>query len=127
VRAFRNLGLASATDIVQQYSVDQLLQKLVPGSISKEEVTAIYEKAVELDKRSTALVLAYKMRHDVLVYAITGDQTVPADYQSMFKDNNLCDCEHCQSVYSPSAYFVDILNFLRKNNGGVAFTKLIER
>jgi hypothetical protein len=127
VSALRKLGLKSATDIVQQYSVDQLVQKLQPDNISREEVKAIYKKSISVDKKSTALVMAYKMRHDVPVYAISGDETIPSDYQSMFKDNNLCDCDHCQSVYSPSAYFVDILSFLKKNNGGIAFDKLTGR
>jgi len=123
VSALRDLGIGSATEIVQKYSTDQLAQKLADKGISIEESKSIYARALTIDKKSTAAVLAYKMRYDVPIYAITGGQPVSADYQSTFGDNILCDCDHCQSVYSPSAYFVDIMNFLNKKNSG-AFTRL---
>ncbi|MFN0088301.1 MAG: neuraminidase-like domain-containing protein [Blastocatellia bacterium] len=34
------------------------------------------------------------------------------DLQDLFGSLDLCQCEHCNSVYSPSAYLVDILHFL---------------
>ena len=34
------------------------------------------------------------------------------DLQTLFGSLDVCDCEQCQSVYSPAAYFVDILKFL---------------
>ncbi len=34
------------------------------------------------------------------------------DYQSLFGSLDSCSCEHCQSVYSPSAYLVDVLHWL---------------
>lgn len=33
----------------------------------------------------------------------------------LFGSFDLCDCEHCRSVYVPAAYFVDLLQFLRKS------------
>ncbi len=35
---------------------------------------------------------------------------------SLFGDVDTCECGHCHSVYSPTAYYVDLLNFLRNNN-----------
>jgi hypothetical protein len=43
-------------------------------------------------------------------FAATASAT--PDLPSLFGSLDLCDCEQCQSVYSPSAYFVDILKFL---------------
>jgi hypothetical protein len=34
------------------------------------------------------------------------------DYASLFGSVELCDCEHCRSIYSPAAYLVDLLEFL---------------
>lgn len=34
------------------------------------------------------------------------------DYASLFGSVELCDCEHCRSIYSPAAYLVDLLQFL---------------
>ncbi len=37
---------------------------------------------------------------------------VAADLSTLFGSLGLCDCRHCQSLYSPAAYLVDILKFL---------------
>ena len=36
-----------------------------------------------------------------------------ANLETLFGEMNLCACEHCQSVYSPAAYLVDLLEFLK--------------
>jgi hypothetical protein len=33
-------------------------------------------------------------------------------FRQLFAGDALCDCEHCGSVYSPAAYFVDLLRYL---------------
>jgi len=33
-------------------------------------------------------------------------------YQDLFGDLAFCDCQHCQSIYSPAAYFVDLMQFV---------------
>lgn len=33
-------------------------------------------------------------------------------YQDIFGDLAFCECEHCQSIYSPAAYFVDLMQFI---------------
>jgi hypothetical protein len=38
------------------------------------------------------------------------------DAQSLFGAIGLCNCEHCGSVYSPAAYFVDLLRYLDLRN-----------
>ena len=42
-------------------------------------------------------------------------QAIP-DYETLFGSFKLCDCEHCKSVLSPSAYLVDLLAFLINHN-----------
>lgn len=34
------------------------------------------------------------------------------NYGELFGSPDLCECEHCRSVYSPAAYFVDLLRLL---------------
>ena len=34
------------------------------------------------------------------------------DWAQMFGSLELCDCQHCRSVYGPAAYLVDLLQFL---------------
>ena len=33
-------------------------------------------------------------------------------YLELFGSPDICECEHCRSVYSPAAYFIDLLRFL---------------
>lgn len=35
-------------------------------------------------------------------------------YQDLFGQMAFCDCEHCQSIYSPAAYFVDLMQFVER-------------
>lgn len=34
------------------------------------------------------------------------------DYKTLFGSLDFCTCEHCQSIYSPAAYLVDLLHWL---------------
>ena len=34
------------------------------------------------------------------------------DWSTLFGSLDLCDCDHCKSLYGPAAYFVDIMRFL---------------
>ena len=44
-----------------------------------------------------------------------GDDPLP-NLQQLFGGIDTCECGQCSSVYSPTAYFVELLNFLRNNN-----------
>lgn len=35
------------------------------------------------------------------------------NWSSLFGSTDVCECEHCRSVYSPSAYMADLLQFLK--------------
>ena len=43
---------------------------------------------------------------------------VPLNLEALFGDMDFCECEECTSVYSPAAYFVELLQYLRNNNLG---------
>ncbi|MGE5329274.1 MAG: hypothetical protein ACM3KR_07195, partial [Deltaproteobacteria bacterium] len=47
--------------------------------------------------------------------------------RTMFGSLEQCDCEECRTVYSPSAYYVDILNFLQKRAPVDVFKELKRR
>jgi hypothetical protein len=48
------------------------------------------------------------------------------NWEQLFGSLDFCDCNHCQSVYGPSAYLVDLLQFLRKSST-TPFTALMKR
>lgn len=43
---------------------------------------------------------------------VTTLQNQVPNYSQLFGSPDLCECEHCRSVYSAAAYFVDLLRFL---------------
>ncbi len=42
-------------------------------------------------------------------------------YSDLFGGRNYCHCEHCRSLLSPSAYFVDLMKFIEDNVSKRAF------
>lgn len=62
---------------------------------------------------------------------IEGIKEIP-NWEYLFGSLDTCECEHCKSVYSPSSYFVSLLQFLKNippvnNNGKKPFDILMER
>lgn len=48
--------------------------------------------------------------------ALQGDDEALASFpnwNNLFQSGDLCECEHCRSVFGPAAYFADLLMFLR--------------
>jgi len=61
---------------------------------------------------------------------IAGGQQSPTtpDLESLFGSLDFCSCSDCTSMYSPAAYFTDILNFIKTRLGsGLAYTELTRR
>ena len=48
--------------------------------------------------------------------AVADEQSVPLNLSDLFGDIDYCECDDCLSVYSPAAYFVELLQYLRNNN-----------
>jgi len=125
VSALRLDGIDSATALISRYTPALFAEKF-SAAMPPETAAAIYKKAEQIDNRATVIAMGIKMRNDIPIYAINGlSNDAPPDYVSLFGDTN-CDCEHCQSVYGPSAYFVDCLQTLDKYNSD-ALTELTGR
>jgi hypothetical protein len=54
-------------------------------------------------------------------------QRIIPNWESLFSSLDICECEHCKSVYSPAAYFVDLLHILLGQNGGAARKAIFRR
>ena len=61
--------------------------------------------------------------------AVDNTQPTIADYfkkidgfEELFGDQAFCACEHCRSILSPAAYFVDLMCFIEANVLDVAFS-----
>lgn len=43
-------------------------------------------------------------------------------YEDLFGDQSYCDCDHCGSILSPAAYFVDLMKWVDENITAKVFT-----
>lgn len=134
IRLLKGLAIDAATTLVQKYSKKEFTETF-KQNMGEEVAREVYEKAQQTDRRATAILMKLKTQQDVKLFAINGPaehapttdiEDTAFTYQGVFGDNNLCECEHCQSVYSPAAYFVDLLHFMKQNNEE-AFSTLVGR
>ncbi len=96
------------------------------AGIGKKEATIIYNRAAA--KHSAAMLIAGDIQdtmRSVDIAALKPEalaakiESVAADFpnlKSLFKLTDVCECEHCRSVYSPAAYLVELLQFLDKRS-----------
>lgn len=67
-------------------------------------------QAVASNSAAPAVVSNGSMKQAIAKFA--GVSSASPDLPTLFGSLDICECEQCQSVYSPAAYFVDILKFL---------------
>ncbi|MEO1396820.1 MAG: neuraminidase-like domain-containing protein [Cyanobacteria bacterium J06634_5] len=48
--------------------------------------------------------------------AFVQQNKIPLNFGTLFGNVDLCECGHCNSVYSPAAYLVELFQYLRNNN-----------
>jgi hypothetical protein len=119
---------------ISKLSPDDFIQRL-SGQISAENAYTYHAKAIAV---SDATVMLYHQMRDLvttvspkaaqnLVGAPNALQNLPANWSNLFGSIDFCECKHCKSVYSPSAYFVDLLNILLGQNNGAARKELFRR
>ncbi|MBN2439939.1 MAG: hypothetical protein JXJ04_01280 [Spirochaetales bacterium] len=61
----------------------------------------------------------YDEQFRMINYGVDADgeeEQVQLNWETLFGSVDLCECDECNSVYSPAAYFVELLQFLRNNN-----------
>ncbi len=88
-------------------------------AIGEDVVANMYEESII---RSEVTLLMYNGIKDVTtgvaaLPAATGAVTETPEWAALFGTLNSCECEHCRSVYSPAAYLVDILKFIKDAPG----------
>ena len=84
----------------------------------------MYEKASQASATAMNILVQYApslngIGMTVLPYATPQSPGIP-NWESLFGAADFCDCEHCRSVYSPAAYFVDVLAWLKDRPSRIA-------
>jgi peptidoglycan hydrolase-like protein with peptidoglycan-binding domain len=105
-------GFQSASQIAKQSF--RTIQENLGKDIADEELKLIHERAIATSAASlqTAL-MAYQSATDPVIAAIGGGLKEVPNWANLFGSLELCECQHCRSLYSPAAYFVDLLEYLR--------------
>lgn len=92
----------------------------------------IYDNAARVSAQTMVLLSSYLDHINAPMHVLPGlDPSAPAGeslgistpdgeielptWKELFGSLDFCQCEHCNSVYGPAAYFVDLLHFLDTN------------
>jgi hypothetical protein len=94
------------------------------------EALGVFDRAARTSARALHLLAEFgaPFNQDALAVVAARAGQPPSevpDWETLFGSLDMCACEHCRSVYSPAAYFVDVLNFLHEQ--GTAGTVLLGR
>ena len=137
--ALREAKIHSAFNIVSVGESRFINDIAIKAGLSDAEAKEVYKKAEakntaamfmigEMNDMTSALDIA-SLDNDTLAKKIEAVSTDFPNLKSLFKLTDICECEHCRSVYSPAAYLVEILQFLDKravvagNAKAVLFTR----
>jgi hypothetical protein len=121
----KSLGFSSAHGIAQVPG-QTFVQQYAAGLGGSAAAQAVHDRATN---QATRLEYAALALHDTLYgatpSAVLGAATSAAvtatiaqhlpNYTDLFKSADACECDECQSVYSPAAYLVDVLRYLDRS------------
>jgi hypothetical protein len=135
-RVFRLVPRFSPANALLQQKIDsahsiaamgetQFVNDIAPGAgIGEKEAAQIFQKAERAN--TAAMLIAGELQDTMRTMDISALQipsltetisSVISDFpnlKSLFKLTDSCACGHCNSVYSPAAYLVEIIRFLDK-------------
>ncbi|QYO67819.1 Tc toxin subunit A [Leptolyngbya sp. 7M] len=107
-------------DIYSGFNIIQMTQEEFVGQVGKDlgsvsRAQEIYNQA----EINASMAIGMLVRYGTANSDPYATRPAPYDvfgipnWNSLFNSLDLCDCEHCRSVYSPAAYLVDILAYLK--------------
>ncbi len=117
-------GLDSATAI-DRMGERSFLRKHAASLGGEDVARVIYKSAAHVSALTLSLAAQYSPAFNKIPLPFLNKnlaQVPPehADLETLFGNLDFCACEHCRSVYSPAAYFVDLLHFLDNQPGKLA-------
>jgi hypothetical protein len=69
--------------------------------------------AIQVQEDSQLIAPEYAMAPSSRRRILASIENHIPNYAELFRSPDICECGHCRSVYSPAAYFIDLLRFLR--------------
>jgi hypothetical protein len=108
--------LNSANDIAQM-SPTAFKEEFENQLGGAAETELIHNRAMAATAASLHVALqVYQSANDVHPAVVGNGLKAIPNWAQLFGSLELCECEDCRSVYSPAAYFVDLLQFLSKSS-----------
>lgn len=133
--ALKIAGISSAQDIASMPASQFTAQFGTVFAGGQTALTA-YTTAVQISAIAAQVITNIQINEGgILATSPTWNPTqlgpsASPELRALFGSLDHCGCEYCMSVYSPSAYFVDILNFLKQQSDGPlysAYDELLRR
>ena len=94
--------------VLPEAAVDRIRSRAATLSIRRDHMIAAF---ADFDLQPFALSLDLEAADPVIPAALNELRRLDS-YASLFGNQNFCDCAHCRSIYSPGAYFVDLMRFI---------------
>ncbi|MCF2490253.1 neuraminidase-like domain-containing protein [Dyadobacter sp. CY347] len=125
INALHAKNLHSAAKVVNTRSKNSFKTEFTIALGGEQKAGQAYEKALSVYNRSMAMLVADRTTNNLNLAVINASVDASASgnaanqqpgYSNLFDDGDLCSCQDCQSLYSPAAYFVDVLAFLKREN-----------
>ncbi|MGC1121819.1 MAG: neuraminidase-like domain-containing protein [Candidatus Methanofastidiosia archaeon] len=82
-----------------------------------QQTQQIYASAGQTAAEALMLFAEYGAAMNNIDFYVLPTSKAP-EWEQLFGSLTLCECEHCRSVYSPAAYLVDFLHFLKNCTRG---------
>jgi hypothetical protein len=134
-------GIRSSSHLVSMSEAD-FLNRFPDAFRNSDEALQVYNKAVHTDmilKQSYSQLMpgnyvekatkewSREVWYDKLPSSPPSPATTP-DLETLFGSMDFCACSDCTSMYSPAAYFTDVLNFIKTRlPSSIAYTELTVR
>src|SRR5690606_3539277 len=124
IKPLYKAGIRSAADIAAMGPaafVRRFASNFGAGPIGKTLARAVYDRASHVYAATLTLLSKHSPTFNKVGLNIVVDSPEPLssvpDLEALFASMDYCGCEHCRSVFSPAAYMVDLLMFLRRQDG----------
>jgi hypothetical protein len=110
-------GLDSAHAITRM-GENVFLAKYGDAVGGQAQAKMVYAKAQQVQALALNLFTEFGLSANKVPIKVAPDEAVlevegVPEWSTLFGSLELCECEHCRSVYSPAAYLVDVLHFLK--------------
>jgi hypothetical protein len=135
--------LTSAHKIVTRPQ-EEFIQQYAEQLGGEEVAAQVYEQAANINTRNEFLLAALrdsitgtsiaaidgktgKEEAIAVVKEMAEQNNLQLNWEALFGNADLCECDECRSVYSASAYLVELLQYLRTAGDGTPLNELLKR